>query len=244
MLSKTIPAIDGHPVGIHPLVKSLLSGCYNLNPPNPKYNQAWDPSIVIDYMSKLGNDPSTTLSLLTKKAAVLLALASLLRVSELVAIDLHSVFFSENGIKFTLLKLRKAQHGGPLQSIFIPSLSNVDCCPVQALKVYIDRTASIRDPNINKLFVSTIAPHAGVTANTMSRWIRSALELSGEDTSVFKAHSTRGAAASKASASGISVDEILKAGHWSSESTFSRFYKRMIAPSIVPKIFQNLDDQV
>jgi hypothetical protein len=46
---------------------------------------------------------------LTKKTAVLLALESQLRVSELIAIDFQSAVFSENDIKFTLLKPRKAQ---------------------------------------------------------------------------------------------------------------------------------------
>lgn len=242
MLSKTLPTVDGHPIGIHPLVKSLLNGCYNLNPPKPRYNYAWDPSVVINYMSKLGNNAFIPLPSLTKKTAVLLALASLLRVSELAAIDYQSVIFSEDDVKFTLLRIRKSQRGGPLQSVIIPKLLDANCCPVQALKAYVDRTSTIRESNIKQLFVSTIAPHAGVTANTMSKWIRSALNVSGVDTSIFKAHSTRGAAASKASASGISTDEILKAGHWKSESTFGRFYKRVIAPSIVPAVFRH--DQV
>jgi hypothetical protein len=244
MLSKTLPTVDGHPVGVHPLVKNLLNGCYNLNPPKPKYNCAWDPSVVIDYFSMLGINSSLTLSSLTKKSVTLLALASLLRVSELAAIDFHSVIFSVHGVKFTLLKPRKAQHGGPLQSFSIPFLSEANCRPVQALKAYVDRTVSIRQTNIKQLFVSTIAPHSGVTGNTISRWIRSALDASGVDTSVFKAHSTRRAAASKASALGISVDEILKAGHWKSESTFSRLYKRITTPAIVPAIFHQLNDHV
>lgn len=244
-MSKTLPTVDGHPIGIHPLVKSLLSGCYNLNPPKPKYNNTWDPSVVINFMSKLGDNMFISLPSLTKKTAVLLALASLLRVSELAAIDFQSVVFSEDDVKFTLLKPRKAQHGGPLQSVSIPSLSDADCCPVQALKTYVNRTIPLREPNIKQLFVSTIAPHAGVTGNTMSKWIRSALQISGVDTSMFKAHSTRGAAASKAAASGISVDVILKAGHWRSESTFSKFYKRAtIVPSIVPDLFGPTNVQV
>ena len=42
----------------------------------------------------------------------------------------------------------------------------------------------------------------GVTTNTMSRWIRISLKEFGVETSVFNAHSTRGAVAAKASASG------------------------------------------
>jgi hypothetical protein len=66
----------------------------------------------------------------------------------------------------------------------------------------------------------------------MSGWIRSSLKAAGVDTTVFKAHSTRGAAASKALASGLSLDSILKAGQWSRESTFSKFYQRDILPSV------------
>ena len=35
MLSKSLPHIDRRPVGIHPLVMTLLKACYNLNPPDP-----------------------------------------------------------------------------------------------------------------------------------------------------------------------------------------------------------------
>jgi hypothetical protein len=46
------------------------------------------------------------------------------------------------------------------------------------------------------------------------------------DTSVFSAHFTRGAAASKAASAGVSIQTILKQGHWANESTFVKFYRR------------------
>lgn len=237
MLSKTLPSVDGHPVGTHPLVKKLLNGCYNLNPPRPKYNSVWDPDVVIKYVSTLGENRYIPLPALARKTAVLLALASLLRVSELSSIDMQSVVFSSNGIKFTLLKPRKAQHSGPLKSIVIPSIPDAACCPVEAIRTYIDRTSTLRkNTNINSLFISLIAPYRSITANTMSGWIRSSLKAAGVDTAVFKAHSTRGAAASKALASGLSLDSILKAGQWSRESTFSKFYQRDILPSVASTI--------
>ncbi|KAK4015146.1 hypothetical protein OUZ56_030134 [Daphnia magna] len=57
----------------------------------------------------------------------------------------------------------------------------------------------------------------------MSVWIRSCLKAAGVDTAMFKAPSTRGAATSKALATGLSLDSILKAGQWSRESTFNVF---------------------
>lgn len=143
-------------------------------------------------------------------------------------------------MKFSLLKPRKAQHSGPLQSILIPSLLDLGCCPVDAARSYVDATASFRNySNINSLFVSFNKPHRNVTPNTISGWIRSSLTAAGVDTSIFSAHSTRGAAASKAFAAGASMDSILKAGHWARESTFSKFYKRNSVPSVAATIFNS-----
>ena len=52
------------------------------------------------------------------------------------------------------------------------------------------------------------------------------LELSGIDTSVFKAHSTRETSVSKASTLGASVSGILKRAYWSQESTFQKIYNK------------------
>lgn len=52
-------------------------------------------------------------------------------------------------------------------------------------------------------------------ANTMSVVIRSYLSKAAVvDTTVFKTHSTRRKAASKALATGLSLDSILKVGQW------------------------------
>ena len=62
--------------------------------------------------------------------------------------------------------------------------------------------------------------------STIGRWIKEQLKEAGIDTSTFSAHSTRGAAASKAAASGISIQTILDQGQWPRESTFAHFYHR------------------
>ena len=54
---------------------------------------------------------------------------------------------------------------------------------------------------------------------------------SGIDVSHFRAHSTRGAATSAAARAGVSTAQIPKAADWSSESTFTRFYRRDVTTS-------------
>ncbi|KZS18169.1 Uncharacterized protein APZ42_015730 [Daphnia magna] len=83
-------------------------------------NWSWDPSVVIQFMAQLGKNKFIPFPSLTRKTATLLALASLLRVSELAAINFQSINFSERSVKFSLLKPRMAQHSGPWQTISIP----------------------------------------------------------------------------------------------------------------------------
>ena len=50
------------------------------------------------------------------------------------------------------------------------------------------------------------------------------MKEAGIDTSVYTAHSTRGAATSKAKAMGVPTADILKAAKWNSALIFCRFY--------------------
>ena len=50
------------------------------------------------------------------------------------------------------------------------------------------------------------------------------LEAAGVNSSIFNAHSVRGAAATAAANMGVTTNDILKAADWSSESVFQRFY--------------------
>jgi hypothetical protein len=52
------------------------------------------------------------------------------------------------------------------------------------------------------------------------------LKETGINTAIFSAHSVRGAASSKAAAAGVPIQSILNQGHWASESTFAKFYRR------------------
>ena len=52
------------------------------------------------------------------------------------------------------------------------------------------------------------------------------MKEAGIDTSVYIAHSTRGAATSKAKAMGVPMADILNTANWNSASIFCRFYNR------------------
>ena len=50
----------------------------------------------------------------------------------------------------------------------------------------------------------------------------------GVDISIYKPHSVRTAAVSKAKSNMVPIDEILKTAGWSSERTFAKFYDKNI----------------
>ena len=94
---------------------------------------------------------------------------------------------------------------------------------MKTLKAYEDRTAPYREGEHN-LFLALIKPYKAVTSSTIARWLKSLLEAAGIDTSVFTAHSVRGASSSVAANLGITTNDILRAADRSSESVFQRFY--------------------
>ena len=88
-------------------------------------------------------------------------------------------------------------------------------------------------PNIcvevrTRLFISFVKPHKAVTSSSITRWLRTVLEEAGIDSSIFGAHSTCGASTSAAARGGVTLEDILKAANWSSESVFQRFYHKEV----------------
>ena len=213
MLSSTLPTNSTGTIGKDPLVTSLLKGVYNERPPVPRYLATWNPDTVLAYFDATA---ATELSLLqlSRKTVTLVALCSLLRTCEISSILLDSIHISDSKVSFTLGKPRKAQHSGPLQQISIDSWpQNVSICPVSAIELYLERTQSLRNlSNSTSLFLSSNKPNKVASVSTIGHWIKEQLKEAGIDTSTFSAHSTRGAAASKAAASGISIQTILDQG--------------------------------
>ena len=80
--------------------------------------------------------------------------------------------------------------------------------------------------NTNPLFIAHCKPHKPVTSSTIARWLKEIMKEAGIDTSIFKAHSCRGAAVSAAKDHGVAVADIMKTADWSREITFTRYYYR------------------
>ena len=223
----------------------LLKGTYNLRPPLPRYSSTWDVSLVVSFIDGLGVNESLSLKDLSQKLGFLLALTAMERVSEVVSHDLRYRRFHPEGVTFALPDLtKKSRAGQDLKTSFHTSFEeNPNLCVVKCLKVYEHRTSEFRplDPSKpNKLLLSYIRPHKPISGASLSRWLKDIISRAGIDTSIFKAHSVRGASASAAHERGASLQDILDLADWSTDSTFRRFYYRPRHNSSITKTLLNV----
>ena len=72
-------------------------------------------------------------------------------------------------------------------------------------------------------------PHNAVNTDTISRWLKSAVQLAGIGIDIFKPHtrcSTRAAAKSATHREGVPMADILSTADWANQAVFARFYNK------------------
>ena len=122
---------------------------------------------------------------------------------------------------FSVRKLLKTSKPRKSFQVTIDHFEKEEVCAMHTLLYYVDRTKNLSKSR--QLLISYVS-YKSVSTKTVVRWLKEVLENSGIDTSVFKAHSFRGAAASAAFSRGCSLNEILKTGDWSSVRNFRKYY--------------------
>lgn len=217
--------------GSNVLIKRYLKGVFVHRPMLPKYNSTWDVSIVIDYLKTLFPLSNLSLKLLSCKVTMLLALLTGQRgqTLHLLTVDDVNVEKTHVEIRYSSL-LKTSKPGKHLENVKLPLYSEKELCIVETISEYLERTKLIRQDS--KLFISTMKPHKGVSRDTISRWIRDTMKMSGIDVSKFCPHSTRAAATSAAHKAGVPIDIIMKNAGWSNAGTFQRFYNKPIQSSV------------
>jgi hypothetical protein len=153
----------------------------------------WDPTTVLDFMSRSGANSDLNLATLSQKLVTSIALATLFQVSEIASISKDSVVFSNDGVSFSLSRLRKTQRSGGFQSFNLRRINDPLICPVECLGHYVFRSDFLRNANNqSKLFIGLRKPHKEVSGSTIGRCVKNYLSLAGVISHIFSAHSTRG----------------------------------------------------
>ncbi|XP_044137826.1 uncharacterized protein LOC122928733 [Bufo gargarizans] len=213
----------GCPAGQHPLVCRLLKGSRLSRPPRPRFTSSWDVTLVLQFFSSWPLNSSLSLRQLSAKLVTLLCLVSCKRVSDVRALDFDALSFTPGGVLFNISRRTKTN----IRAVSYPAFpDNQALCPVLCLKEYLSRTISLREPSNPQLFISFRRPFLPVASVTLSRWVKWILSLAGVDTSIFTAHSVRGASATSMTIAGARLEDVLRLADWSRASTFREFYFR------------------
>ena len=225
--------LDGCRVGNHPLVVRFMKGVFNIRPPQPRYTVTWDVAPVLEKLSSLHPLHTLSLKYVTLKLVTLMALTHAARVQTLHLLVLNDIIRGEDYFSIQLggsLKQCRPKHN--IRRVkFVAFPKDESLCVFTTLKHYLIHTETIRQPSnsaADKLLISFIKPHKPVSGNTIARWIKSMLALSGVDVSRFTAGSVRPAAASRAKAMAVPISCIMEKAGWDRESTFAKFYDKII----------------
>lgn len=225
--------MDGCRAGNHPLVVRFMKGVFNLRPPLPRYAATWDVQPVLRQLRSMHPLHSLSLKNLSLKLVMLMALTQAARVQTLHLLSIKGLCIEQDFIMVPLsgnIKQCRPQFNVRMVK-FQAFHKDARLCVCGALRQYLDSTREIRQgmgQESYSLFLSFIRPHKPVTRDTIARWLRKMLDLSGVDTTRFKAGSVRAAAASKAKASAVPINCIMEKAGWSRASTFAKFYDRQV----------------
>ncbi len=235
-LSLALNGEDGKPIGTASLVSRIVKGVSKIRPSAPKYQYTWDPSIVLDFLSKAKDLCEMDFCDLTHNLATLLALVTAHRVQTLSRIRVNNIKVSGEKIEIFITDPIKTSGPNRLQPLLIiPKFENHPkwCCYSYIIE-YLKRTETFRSSDLS-LFLGLTKAHKPVGSQTLSRWIKLTLAKAGIDTTYFSSHSCRHAATSAAARNGLSVDDIRIRAGWSKTSeTFAKFYDK---PVIEPENF-------
>ena len=231
----------------HPLVMRFLVSLRKSHPSVGLVSPQWKLSVVLQALGEAPFEPihSCPIKFLTWKFALLLAITSGRRVSELQALGFkppYCTIRSRSAVLRTvpefLPKISSAWHCAQvveLQSFYANPKSCLEhgfhkLCVLRCLKWYLKRTEHFRKSD--RLFVLYGPNKKGQLASkaSIARWVTSAIKeayvrLGSPMDFSPKAHSTRKVAATWAEFAHCPLQEILRAALWSSHSTFVNFYK-------------------
>ncbi|XP_074629610.1 uncharacterized protein LOC141887255 [Acropora palmata] len=207
--------------GEHPDVKRFMKGIFQRRHPLPRYCKTWDVNLVLQYIGSMGNSQELSLKDLTLKLVMLVALTTAQRGQSLQLLDTQNMVQEETAYTFMLNSNLKQSKPGKSTSDLVIKLNaypyDRNLCVVNACSVYLARTKLLRGSE-SRLFITHQKPHKKASRDTIRRI----------DINVYKPHSVRSAATSKAKAANASVVEIMQTAGWSSAATFAKFYDREI----------------
>lgn len=166
-------------------IKRFFKGIFKLKPQTPRYEEIWDPSPVLTFLSNFYPNKDFPLQNLSIKLVTSLAFITVQRVQTLSKILINTIHITEDIVRIKIKELLKTSAINRMQPYLkIPFYKDKPAICVASTRIaYMEMTKM-------NLFITTRKPHQPASSRTLARWIKDALQKSGID-EVFTAHSTR-----------------------------------------------------
>lgn len=121
-------------------IQKFFKGVFMLRPSMPKYQNTWDPSLVLDYLRELKN-AEINLTVLSQKLVALLALATGQRLQTLASIEINNIHRTEVKIDIPIPKRIKTSARNRFQPLLsLPFLdSDPEICVASTLLSYLEK---------------------------------------------------------------------------------------------------------
>jgi len=240
-LSAALGTFEGYSVGNHPVLTNLIKNLWQERPQTRIRNPDWDVCKVLTSLMGPPFEPPRfdtpeQKKFTSWKTCFLLAFAKTCRASELSAFsrDERDLIFQKTGVWMRTIPRFLPKTQAPSvdpKPFFLPSheaFTGRDTpdrllCPVRMLKYYLKFTNG--HANEEPLF-RKCKGEGNVGPQTISNWLKHTVEFvyNGHKKPIVKGHEVRKLSASWVFASGSQLHDILAAGSWSRQSTFTSHY--------------------
>ena len=212
------PGIHIDTTGNHPLMRIFMRRVFNLRPQLPPPSSVWILEVVLTFLKSWSPNATLSLPQLSMKLLMLMVLATGQRGQSMMHCCIKNMTVKHSRVYFHMRQLLKTSRPGAHVDKLIVCAYPVDrrLCPVLYIKEYLKRTKLLRQSD--QFFVQCAKPYKDIPRDTVRRWTKQVLRLSGEDSVCFKAHSTRAAVSSLAEFRHVSMNTILKFVIWKSSS--------------------------
>ena len=222
----SIITINMVPCGKHPYVKRTMKGIFELQPTFPKYQIIWNVRKVFNYFRNLPVMINLTLRGFSLKLAMLLCLVlGGQRMQTIHFINLKDIKYVGEQVFIPIMgNIKQSKPGNHIYPLSFKIYSkDTKLCVVAHLKRYIELTQDLSSSD--KLFINYTKPHQAIRRDTISKWCKTVMELSGIDIQKYSTHSTRSAVSSKSKCMGMLLKNIARL---KSEKTFAQHCDKQI----------------
>ena len=169
-----------------------MKGIFEHRPTFPKYHMIWDVKKAFNYFRNLPVISDLSLKELSLKLAMLLCFVpDRQRMQTIHLIDLKDIKYVGNQVLIPIMqKIKQSKPGDHIYPLSFKTYpKDTKLCVVAHLRRYIELTQDLRSSD--KLVISYAKPHQAISKDTISRWCKTVMELSGIDIQKYSTHFTR-----------------------------------------------------